>query len=52
MNDKSDDEIMQDLAIACQRFRERFGSDDLVDALQDLIDTIQNGDAVEQVPFQ
>lgn len=39
-SDKSDAEVMQDMAVAAQAFADRFGVDDLIQALQDLIDTL------------
>jgi hypothetical protein len=41
MNDLSDDDIMQDLAMAAHHYKARFGEACLIDCLQNLIETIE-----------
>jgi Holliday junction resolvase-like predicted endonuclease len=51
MNDATDDQIMQNLALACQNFQHRFGEADLIAALEDLIETLEGRAPPEDTPI-
>jgi hypothetical protein len=40
MNDLSDDDLLQNLAVAMQRYAARFGEDELLKMLEDMTETL------------
>jgi hypothetical protein len=51
MNDLSDEQIIQEMAMACKRYADRFGEDELVDMLESMIEAIE-AEIVDGEPFK
>ncbi len=52
MNDASDEDIMMNVGLWLHAYEARFGVDDLLSMLNEMIETLERGDDAPEVPVQ